>query len=277
MSPIIELDDIKDPRISSYYSMKGKDLSHKGLFVAESEKAIENLLLTDIEIESFLTSDVFYRRRGKAYLLNLSKKGIPVYVGKVDDLDSIIGYRFHQGILAIAREPRRKTIEEIMADPKKKEKHLIVALNGIHDPQNVGLIARNAAAFGATALMTDKRTCNPYYRKSARVAIGYVYSMPVSFEPELAPKLRWLRENCGTKIIVACPGRKNKLLENIDPGARSCVVFGNEGEGVESAVSRAADIKVKIPIAARVDSLNVGCSSAIFLYKAYVRGKRRRA
>lgn len=255
--------NINDPRVSMFHSLKGKDLENEGIFIAEGKRVAERLLEAGIEVVSCLTTDKVYKKF-KLLLRKAEKNGVPVYVGNKKDLGKIIGFRFHQGILIAAKAPERKKTEDVVK--KKKKGHLLVALNNITDPENVGLIVRNAGAFGADAIIVDGRTCSPYYRKSVRVAMGVIFNLPLAYEGSLVPKLKWLKKEFGTRIIVTSPAARNKNISNIDTSGNICLVFGNEGEGVSPEISRLADLKVKIPVSSWVDSINVACASSVFLH-----------
>jgi TrmH family RNA methyltransferase len=149
-----------------------------------------------------------------------------------------------------------------------KRRIVLVALNAINDPENVGLIVRNAAAFGAQALIVDNATYDPYYRRSVRVSMGTIFKLPVYYEDDLASSLMWIKKNCNTRIIAAIPVRGTKDVAKTDFSGNICLVFGNEDKGVSRSVSRICNTKVRIPISRAVDSLNVASASAVFLYAA---------
>lgn len=259
------MQDPGDPRLSAYRSLKGKELEREGIFIAEGEKVVRSLVESGCRIASCLTSRETIARY-KPLLAILAKKKVPLYVAANGVIEGIIGFRFHKGIMAVGYCPKKRAISDALKKPKSPL--FLVALNAINDPQNVGLIARNAAAFGARALIVDHATYDPYYRKAVRVSMGAIFRLPVYYEDDLASSLSWLKKEYGTRIIAATPGRgavditKTKLSGNI------CFVFGNEDKGVSSDILRIADVKVRIPISKDIDSLNVASAGAVCLYKA---------
>jgi len=257
--------DHDEPRLSAYRSLKGKELERDGIFIAEGEKVVRSMLESGCRIASCLTSGETADRY-KGLLTEIAKRGALLYVAANKQIEEIIGFRFHKGVMAVGYCP----MKHALTDGVKRLKcpHLLVALNAINDPQNVGLIVRNAAAFGAQALIVDNATYDPYYRKAVRVSMGTIFRLPVYYEPDLASSLTRLKKKHNTRIIAATLGRGAGDIARAKLSGNICFVFGNEDKGVSPAVSRVADAKVRIPISKSVDSLNVASSSAICLYEA---------
>jgi len=262
---IIDIQNISDPRLGAYNSLKGKKLESEGIFIAEGEKVVKCMLASKCEIASCLTAKGAVSRY-KGLLLKIAKRGADVFAAPDKIIEDIIGFRFHKGIMAVGRCPKKLTISDL--PEKSRSPLLLVALNSINDPQNVGLIARNAAAFGADALIVDNATYDPYYRKALRVSMGTIFRIPVSYEDDLAASLTRLKKKYGMRIIAATLGRGASEISKIDLSGDICFVFGNEDKGVSARVLKIADVKVRIPILRGVDSLNVASASAICLYAA---------
>ena len=264
-SNFVTIHDPDDPRLLPYRSLKGKELERDGIFMAEGEKVVQSMIESGCKVASCLISGGAFIRH-KPLVAIMAKRGVPVYVAADAVIEGIIGFRFHKGIMAVGYCPKKRTV----FDTLKKEKrplHL-VALNAVNDPQNVGLIARNAAAFGVRALMVDHATYDPYYRKAVRVSMGTIFSLPVCYEEDLGSSLAWLKKRHDTRIIVTALGKGTTDIADVDLSGNICFVFGNEDKGVSRGISRIADAKVRIPISKAVDSLNVASASAICLYAA---------
>ncbi|MFA6320793.1 MAG: RNA methyltransferase [Candidatus Omnitrophota bacterium] len=267
--------DIKGPddiRLAPYSSLKGKQLERDGIFVAEGEKVVRSLIGSGCKIASFLTSAGTVSRYG-TILKAASKRGISVYVADNELIEKIIGFRFHKGIMAIGYCPEKLTASEVL---KKMERPLfLVALNAINDPQNVGLITRNAAAFGVQALIADNATYDPYYRKAVRVSMGTIFKLPVCYENDLALSLMRFKKKYDIRIIAATPGKGAGDIAKANLEGNICFVFGNEDKGVSRRILNIADAAVRIPISKSVDSLNVASASAVCLYEASRYRKRK--
>ncbi len=254
-----------DPRLAAYRSLKGKSLEKDGIFVAEGEKVVKCMLDSACAIASSLIS-VDTVSRYKSLLAMMAKRGATIYVADNRLIEEIIGFRFHKGIMAVGYCPKKLTVSASIK--KNRRPLLLAALNAVNDPQNVGLIARNASAFGADALIVDHATYDPYYRKAVRVSMGAIFRLPVYYEDDLKSSLIKLKKEYGTRIIVAAPGRVSSDIGKVDLSGNICFVFGNEDKGVSGAILGIADARVRIPISKAIDSLNVASASAVCLYEA---------
>lgn len=261
----IAIQDPDDPRLTPYRSLKGKELERDGIFMAEGEKVVRSMVESGCQIASCLTSSEAVTRY-RPLLAMMAKRGARTYVAANRVIEGIIGFRFHRGIMAVGYCPKKLTISEVLKKPKRPL--FLVALNAINDPENVGLIARNAAAFGVQALIVDHATYDPYYRKAIRVSMGTIFTLPVCYEDDLASSLERLKKEHDTRIIVATIGRGARDIAKVELSGNVCFVFGNEDKGISRRVLSIADAKVHIPISKNVDSLNVASASAVCLYEA---------
>jgi len=261
----VHIQNSNDPRLEAYRSLKGKKLERDGIFIAEGEKVVESMLDSGCGIASCLTAKGAITRY-KGVLAAMVKKGVPVYAAADKLIEDIIGLRFHRGIMAVGYCPKKLTMAEVLEITRPPL--LLVALNAVNDPQNVGLIARNAAAFGVGALIVDRATYDPYYRKAVRVSMGTIFGLPVAYEDDLASALVRLKKKYDTRIIAATPGRGACDIAKIKLSGNICFVLGNEDKGVSRKVLGVADAKVRIPICKSVDSLNVASAAAVCLYEA---------
>ena len=260
-----KIQDPNDPRLAAYNSLKGKLLERDGIFIAEGEKVVGSMVESGCKIASCLTAEGAVTRY-KSLLGVMAKRGASVYVAADELIERIIGFRFHKGIMAVGHCPKKRTIADALKSPKSPL--FLVALDAVNDPENIGLIARNAAAFGVGTLIVDNATYDPYYRKAVRVSMGTIFRLPVCYEDDLAASLSWLKKKHNTRIIAATPGRGAGDIAKIDLSGNICFVFGNEDKGVSRKVLNIADAKVRIPIRKAIDSLNVASASAICLYEA---------
>jgi tRNA G18 (ribose-2'-O)-methylase SpoU len=261
----MNIKDPNDPRLLPYSSLKGKELERDGIFIAEGEKVVKCMVEAGCKIASCLTADGAVARY-KPLLKIMAKRGAAVYVAADDLIEDIIGFRFHRGIMAVGYCPEKHTISSAFKTLKRPS--VFVALNAINDPQNVGLIARNAAAFGVESLIVDNATYDPYYRKAVRVSMGTIFQLAVCYEDDLSKSLAWLKDKHNTRIVVATLGKGTSDITKADFSGNICFVFGNEDKGVSRKVLNIADAKVRIPISKAVDSLNVASASAVCLYEA---------
>ncbi|MFA5084842.1 MAG: RNA methyltransferase [Candidatus Omnitrophota bacterium] len=262
----ITIQDSNDSRLLPYRCLKGKVLEKDGIFMAEGEKVVKSMMESGCRIASCLMAGDTITRY-KSILAKMKKRGLPSYIASDKIIESIIGFRFHRGIMAIGYCPKKLSVSTALK--KQKRRLVFVALDAVNDPENVGLIVRNAAAFGVRALIVNNATYDPYYRRSVRVSMGAIFGLQVYYEDDLASSLMWLKKNRNVRIIAAIPAGGAIDIAKADFSGNICLVFGNEDKGVSRSVSRICDAKVRIPISKTIDSLNVASASAVFLHEAF--------
>lgn len=261
MQPI-RIDDPADPRVAAYMDIRERDLAgRQGRFVAEG-KVVLNVLFSArrFEVESVLLLE--NRLAGMADTLRLAPAGLPVYVASNEVLDRIAGFHMHRGVLAIGRKRSAESVETVLAALPRQT--LVVVLVGISNHDNMGSIFRNAAAFGADAVLLDETCCDPLYRKAIRVSVGAALKVPFA-TPSGAPTLVETLAAHGFDQFALSPKGAIDCREVARP-ERLALYFGTEGDGLPDALL--ARLKtVRISMAEGFDSLNVAAASAITLHQ----------
>ncbi len=197
-------------------------------------------------------------------------------------LHSITGYTMHSGAIALGRRANDGSIDELSAYLAKENvggarpvRDVLVALDAVTQTDNIGAIFRNAASFGARAVVLSPRASDPFLRKAMRVSMGRAVNLPWARArgDEWPACLDRLRREHGYMIIAAEDTTNAVDLATFKPPARSIVVFGAEENGVSPAVLGLADAVVKIPmsklgsaLANDPPSLNVSIASAVVLH-----------
>ncbi len=197
-------------------------------------------------------------------------------------LHSITGYTMHSGAIALGRRADDGSIDELSAYLARENvggarpvRDVLVALDAITQTDNIGAIFRNAASFGARAVVLSPRASDPFLRKAMRVSMGRAVNLPWARArgDEWPACLDRLRREQGYMIIAAEDTTNAVDLATFKPPARSIVVFGAEENGVSPAVLGLADAVVKIPmsklgsaLANDPPSLNVSIASAVVLH-----------
>jgi tRNA G18 (ribose-2'-O)-methylase SpoU len=187
--------------------------------------------------------------------------GVPVYVAAQSVLDSIAGFHLHRGILALGEKPPPVPLEALVAELLSEARVVLVCGVGNHD--NVGGIFRNAAAFGADAVLLDRLCCDPFYRKAIRVSVGAVLRTPMAAQLDAAQAVTVLQESGFT--VLAMTGSAPQSLDEIPPSARMAIVLGAEGPGLPpELIARCRPAAIRM--ANGFDSLNVATAGAIALH-----------
>ncbi len=270
------------PELAPYRTLR-RSAEHQaqGIFVAEGDKVVYRLLASHFGVVSVLLPE----SRLAEFLPLLRARPepeIPVYaVANKAMLEELVGFEMFQGVLAIGRIPAPVTLASLLAASPRP--HLWVAMDALTNAENLGILTRNCAAFGAQALIVGETCSSPFLRRAVRNSMGTIFQLPVlelgrpaarraapSPPPAaatLAATLGELRAR-GVRCLAAHPQPGAKFLSRADFTGDCCIVFGSEGHGLSKAVLAACDEAVAIPMANAVDSLNVGAAAAVFLYEA---------
>jgi tRNA G18 (ribose-2'-O)-methylase SpoU len=258
-APVVPISDPDDPRIATYRHIRERDLVGRGeRFIAEGEVVLAVLLRQKrFALESLLVSD----KRLPALDLAGLAPDIPVYVAAPSLMDSIAGFHIHRGMLAVGRRVASPSVGEMLAGLPQNA--LVVVAVGIANHDNMGGLFRNAAAFGADALILDATSCDPLYRKAIRVSVGGVFLLPYA-RMAADEDIPALLAAAGFTMLALSPSGRRALHE-IAPAERTAAVFGTEGPGLSPDLMARMDT-VRIAMAGALDSLNVATASGIVLH-----------
>lgn len=201
------------------------------------------------------------RVEGLAGMLARVADDTPVYVADQPVLDAIAGFHLHRGILALGEKPSARTLEACLAGAGPDA--VAVAACGIGNHDNMGGVFRNAAAFGAAAVLLDTHCCDPFYRKAIRVSVGAVLRTPMAFGLDATAMMDGL-EAAGFEALALTPGAAEPL-DRVARGGRIAIVLGPEGPGLSPTILRRCR-PVGIPMSGGFDSLNVAVASGIALH-----------
>jgi len=259
---VIRVDDPDDPRLAAYRAMRERDLSGRlGRFVAEG-KVVLNVLFSARRFAAESVLVLESRLPGLAATLALAPASLPVYVAPQRVMDGIAGFHVHRGVLAIGLRRRSEAAPDLVAALPARA--LVLVLVGISNHDNVGAIFRNAAAFGADAVLLDTTCCDPLYRKAIRVSVGGTLKVPFGMAGD-ASELAGMLAALGFGQLALSPGGAIDIREYVRSD-RLAVYLGSEGEGLpERLLSRLTT--VRIAMAPGFDSLNVAAASAIALHR----------
>lgn len=259
---LVPITDGHDPRVAPYRRLSdGELLRQHGLFVAESRLVVERVLAdTGCAVDSLLVNPAALAALGPA--LDASALEAPVLLCSNDIFAGMTGFNLHRGCLALVRRPALQPWREAVAGTR-----LAVVMEGVTNADNVGGVFRNAAAFGAGAVLLSPTCCDPLYRKAIRTSMGTVLGVPFA---RLAPwpgALEALRAD-GFTIAALTPREPSITLETFaaaHTADRVALLVGTEGSGLTNVAEESADLRVRIPISAAVDSLNLAVATGIAL------------
>ncbi|WP_292896921.1 TrmH family RNA methyltransferase [Nitratireductor sp.] len=260
---LLPIASAEDPRIAAYRDIRERDLvGRQGRFVAEGRVVLNVLFSTG----RFTAESVFLRENrvaGLGDLIDRIPEDVPIYTASAAVMDEVAGFEIHRGILAIGR--KRETSGEALLDTLP-DAALVVALSGISNHDNMGSIFRNAASFGAAAVLLTNDCCDPLYRKAIRVSVGATLKIPFARFSDTATLAAAL-EDQGYSILALSPQGKIDIA-GIKRDPRHALLLGSEGHGLSEEDMRRFPT-ARIAMAPDFDSLNVAAASAIALHRLW--------
>jgi tRNA G18 (ribose-2'-O)-methylase SpoU len=255
---VAQVTDAADPRVADFACLtdvtaRSAREPAEGLFIAEGEKVIRRALAAGYAPRRVLTEAKWLAGLAPA----LADADVDVLVAEPDVLRAVTGYRVHRGALAaMARRPL-PAVAALLDGAR-----LAVVLVDLVDHTNVGAVFRNAAALGADAVLVTPGCADPLYRRAVKVSMGAVRTLPwtITGPDPLADLAGWQ-----VVALTPAPDAVDIGAAAPSPGPRA-LLLGTEGAGLPASLLARADLRVRIPMAGGIDSLNVAAASAIALH-----------
>jgi tRNA G18 (ribose-2'-O)-methylase SpoU len=267
----LTITDASDRRLADYVSLRDASLrrhleSDRGLFIAEGAKVIHRAIDAGYRPRSFLLAE-----RWLEDLCDVFARwpGAPVYVVTEDLAKRVTGFHVHRGALASLHREQRHSLQELLALQR------LVVLEDIVDHTNVGAILRNAAGLGWDGALLSPRAADPLYRRSIKVSMGAVFSLPWARLDDWRDTPRLLSAAGFLTVALSLAPDAVELSQlgtGITPQTRVAVLLGTEGAGLSTRWSDGAAVRARIPMSAGIDSLNVAAAAAIACYALSARG-----
>ena len=260
----IFIDDADDPRLADYRQVRERDLvGRDGGFIAEGVVVLEKLIQGGRHpLRSVLVAEK--RVAALTPLLAALPAGVEVYAAGQGVMDAVVGFPIHRGVLAAGTRVEPELDAVLAGLPRRA---LVVGLVGIANHDNMGGLFRNAAAFGADAVLLDDGCCDPLYRKAIRVSVGAALTTPFARAGSASEMVA--RLTAADFAVAALSPSGSVELSKVAPVPRRAVLFGAEGPGLPAAVL-AHTQSVRIEMAGGFDSLNVATTSGIALHHMIV-------
>ena len=274
----IRIASVDDPRLDDFRNVSDPALMRgRGLFVAEGRLAVERLLGSRFRTRALLVIESALAGLEASLTAGRDDREVDVYITDSAQLRRVTGFRFHRGCLGLGERPGSE--ENAVELPPAAPGRPLVVLDGVSDPDNVGSIFRNAAAFGAAGVMLSPNCADPLYRKAIRTSMGTTLQLPFRVADEWPGVLERIRE-AGARVVALTPLEPAVDIEAFirrGAGVGVALLLGNEGDGVSRDALDLCDERVRIDIAPAVDSLNVANAAAIALQRLRAaRSLRRR-
>jgi 23S rRNA (guanosine2251-2'-O)-methyltransferase len=190
--------------------------------------------------------------------------GVPVVEVDRAKLDALAAGRRHQGVAAVGAAARHFDVDDLLS--RAGEHGLIVVLDGIEDPQNLGAILRTCDAVGAAGVIVPKRRACGLTGAVARASAGAVEYVPCARVANLVREIERLKER-GFWVFGADAGAERSIYE-ADFTGRVALIIGSEGRGISRLLAEKCDALVKIPTLGHVSSLNASVAAAVIMFEA---------
>ena len=249
--------DPRDPRVADFHDLHAGDRRpgterRSGPVVVEGVTAVERLLETGLQLRAL------YGVAGRLAALDIPA-GVPAYEADKWVVSETIGFRLTRGVLASAERPVPPSLADVLARSRR-----IAVLEGLNDHENIGSIGRSAVALGVDALLLDPSCADPYYRRSVRVSMGHLLTLPVVALEDWPGDLATVRA-AGFTPVALTPDPGAVDLRSLDPvdHPRTALLLGAEGPGLTDGAMAAVDVRARIPMRSGVDSLGVAAAAAV--------------
>lgn len=261
MVEVVEVRDARDARLRDYTDLTDVSLRRvrepaEGLFLAEGEKVVRRALEAGYVPRSLLMARKWWDGLADA----VAPYDCDVYLADDDVLQKVTGYRVHRGALASMQRRPLPSLDEVLTGARR-----VVVLEDLVDHTNVGAVFRNAAALGMDAVLVSPECADPLYRRSVKVSMGSVFAVPWTRAEPWPAALDLLRDR-GFATLALSPDPSGSALRDVPLDGPVAVVLGTEGDGLTDAAIGRCTARVRIPMAAGVDSLNVAAASAVAFY-----------
>ncbi|MFL6139431.1 MAG: TrmH family RNA methyltransferase [Frankiaceae bacterium] len=268
---VSEITEPGDPRVDEFARMRDSLLRDRlagehGAFLAEGLVVVERALRAGHRLRRVLTEPRYVAEL--ASVLDGRAPGVPVHVAERPVLRAITGYPEHPGPLGTFDRPAPAAVGDVLAAARR-----VVVLEDTVNPTNMGVLFRCAAGLGMDAVLLTPGCTDPLYRRSVRASMGEIFAIPWARLDSWPDGLAVLRST-GFALVAMTPGEGSVALDAYDPSGvdRLAVLLGTEGPGLSAAALAAADVRLSIPMARGVDSLNVGAAAAVAFWHL---GRRR--
>lgn len=247
---ITNISSTQNAYIKTLKSLKNKkNRIETGCFIAESDKIAYEAL------EYGCAKSILTKREDHPIIEKAINSGVDVYIVNDAVICAVSDSKSPQDVLAVVNKASLPT-------PAKPEGKLIVALEDLSDPQNIGTIIRTADAAGADMVIISSGSADYTSPKAVRAAMGSIFHIPVLITDDFISTLNTLKENDIALIAGHLKGSDSLPQRN-----SSCILIGNESRGLSKEASALADILYKINIYGKAESLNAAVAAGILMYK----------
>ena len=261
MLNLIKVENFELESLQIYRHLRDNAVTADNSFIADSPKVVNLLIDSGIRVKSILATEDYYAEE-QARLELLQNVGF--YVADKAMMKKVTGYNIHHGVMMHAFRPEEYKINQLDEQ--------IIMLAELSKNDNVGTIARSAAALGVKSYLVPRQGPHPYGRRALRVSMGYISRLKVSVYDDLLTTISEL-QSLGYQVIAAEASQDAIDLSTLEVPNKWVLLMGHEGLGLSLEVQEACDCVVKIEMDEDIKSFNVGVAAAILMYQMAIKTK----
>jgi len=252
---LISVENINDSELELYHKIRDNVFDELNSFIADSPKVVNILLDTALEVKSLLATQEYYDEFSE---LLKDKNIVKLYLATKLQMQSIVGHKIHHNCMMHGIRPKEYNIEELDDN--------ILMLDAITSSENIGSIARSAAALGVKSYLLPTLAPHPYGRRALRVSMGHVSKLKISIYDDIKETILALKTN-GYRVYAAEVTSDSTLLSKVEVSEKWVLLMGHEGLGLSKDILDICDEVVSIEMADDVRSLNVAVASSLMMYR----------
>jgi tRNA G18 (ribose-2'-O)-methylase SpoU len=262
--PVTPITTADDPRVRDFAGLKDAELRRqefvgaRSRFIAESELTVRRLLASRCGVRAVALAPEVLQGLAGAIAERYARGAFDVFVVEQSLMERVAGFNFHRGVLACGERPADADLAAILRDSTS-----LTILEGLSNHDNIGSVFRNVAALGGErpGVLLGPGCCDPFYRKALRVSIGHVLDVPFATLHGWPGALDRVKD-AGWTVLALTPGG-DMDVRALACGGRYALMLGAEGPGLTHGALAKADVRVRVPMRAGVDSLNVAVCGAV--------------
>jgi len=249
------INDIDEPQLQIYHQFREHAFKADGSFVADSPKVVNLLIEEDVEVESILATKEYYDAH-TSLLKNV--KDATFYVASKEQMQNIVGHKIHHNVMMHGIRPKETPLDHLGDN--------ILMLDEISSTQNIGAIARSAAAIGIDSYLLPSYGPHPYSRRALRVSMGHIAMLKTHIYTDMKETINTLKTN-GYRIYAAEVTEDSTPLASVKVTDKWVLLMGHEGHGLSKEILSLCDEVVTIEMMEGVKSFNVGIAASIMMYQ----------
>ncbi len=252
---LLHVKSLDTSELSIYAKLRDNAFTSDNSFIADSPKVVNMLLETSIEVKSILATQEYYEtNRALLVQKNIAK----LFVADKALMQSIVGHKIHHNVMMHGIRPPQTPLELL-------DNHVIM-LDNITSTENIGSIARSAAALGVGSYLLPKQGPHPYGRRALRVSMGHISLLKTHLYDDIFETLERLKM-LGYTIFAAEVTLEAIALSDVQVPEKWVLLMGHEGKGISNAILEVCDVVVSIEMMPKIKSFNVGVAASILMYQ----------